>query len=56
MPPSAKAPTPQDDHAWEKEFAPKITKRHLWTVIVIYMVWLLMLAGLSYERWFVSLR
>ncbi|MBK8271099.1 MAG: hypothetical protein IPK83_23410 [Planctomycetes bacterium] len=51
MPPNASR---QDDRAWEKEFAPKVTRKRVIMVAVIYTVWLLFLAGLSAERWFFS--
>ncbi|MBX3394988.1 MAG: hypothetical protein KF841_06435 [Phycisphaerae bacterium] len=44
------------DRAWEKEYAPKISKRRLITVASIYAAFVLLLAALSFERWFVSFR
>lgn len=44
----------KDDHAWEKEFAPKVSRGRLILVAAIYAVWLLFLAGFSVERWYHS--
>lgn len=49
--------TPQDaDYAWEKEFAPKISKSQLSLAIIVYGVWIIFLATLSVQRWFGGLQ
>jgi len=44
------------DMAWEKELAPKVSRRRLGVAAAVYVVWLAFLAFLSAERWFGSLQ
>jgi hypothetical protein len=44
------------DRNWEKQFAPKITRRQVVTAVVVYAVWLGFLAFLAIDRWFGSLQ
>ena len=44
------------NHDWEREFAPKVTRRRLLVGIVIYAAWLAFLAVLAGERWLGSLQ
>lgn len=49
--------TPQaNDHAWEKELAPKIGRGRLVATIVIFGLWIAFLAYLSIDRWYGSLQ
>jgi hypothetical protein len=52
---TAQAP-PVDDHAWEKELAPRITRGKLMCVAGIYCLWLGFLVVLAAIRWFGSLQ
>lgn len=40
-----------DTHAWEKEFAPRITLRHLVPAVVLYVSWMIFLAWVAVDRW-----
>jgi hypothetical protein len=42
--------------AWEKELAPKITRRKLTFAVGVYCLWLAFLATLAAIRWFGSLQ
>lgn len=44
------------DRSWEKEYAPKISKGRLIATATIYAAFVIFLAALSFERWFVSFR
>ncbi len=46
-----KAPPANDDHAWEKEFAPKVRKGRVIFVCTIYAAFTLLMAGLAIQRW-----
>lgn len=45
-----------DNYAWEKELAPKISRRYLLLVIALYCVWIGFLAVVAIHRWFGSLQ
>lgn len=47
MSPDAVAST----HAWEKEFAPRITLRHLVPAVALYAAWMAFLAWIAIDRW-----
>ncbi|GJQ26374.1 MAG: hypothetical protein HBSAPP02_14060 [Phycisphaerae bacterium] len=40
-----------DTHAWEKEFAPRITLRHLVPAFALYAAWMIFLAWIAVDRW-----
>ncbi|HWL92772.1 MAG TPA: hypothetical protein VNT79_04490 [Phycisphaerae bacterium] len=42
------------DIRWDKQYAPKISRKQVILVSAIYGIWLLFLAALSIERWFFS--
>jgi len=46
------APTIDDDHAWEKEYAPKIGRGRVILTLVVYAIFLLGLAAIAAQRWF----
>lgn len=46
----------KDDHAWEKEFAPRVTRGRLITTLVVFGVWVAFLAAVSVDRWFGELQ
>ena len=53
MPPKA---TRQEDGNWEKELAPRVTRRRLVFALIVFGVWIAFLAVLSAERWFGALQ
>ncbi len=46
----------KDDHAWEREFAPRVTRGRLITTLVVFGLWLVFLAAVSAHRWFGELQ
>ena len=44
--------TNADDHAWEKEFAPKIGRGRVILSVVVYTIFLLGLGAIAAQRWF----
>lgn len=46
----------RSDCAWEKEQAPRISRRRLTVAAAIYCLWLIFLAVLSAIRWFGALQ
>ncbi len=46
---------PQDDHAWEKKFAPKIGRVRLVLAVVVYLAFNGLLAYMAAQRWFGAL-
>jgi len=39
------------DYEWEKEFAPRVTRRHLTLVVTVYCAWIALLAVLAMNCW-----
>ncbi len=38
-------------HAWEKQFAPRISARHLILSVALYAAWMAFLAWIAIDRW-----
>ena len=49
-------PIPAGDYGWEKEHAPRITRKKVLLAVGVYCVWLAFLATLAAIRWFGSLQ
>ncbi len=45
-----------DDRAWEKELAPRVTRGKVVFVAIIYGLWIAFLAAIAAHRWFGSLQ
>jgi hypothetical protein len=45
-----------DDRAWEKELAPRVTRGKVVFVAVLYALWIAFLAAVAANRWFGSLQ
>lgn len=45
-----------DDHAWEKQYAPKIGRGRLIATVVVFGLWIAFLAYISINRWFGALQ
>jgi len=45
-------PAIDDDHAWEKEYAPKVGRGRVILTLVVYGIFLLGLAAIATQRWF----
>lgn len=45
-----------DDRAWEKELAPRVTRGKVILIGVIYALWMALLAYIAANRWFGSLQ
>lgn len=53
----AAAPTPTErSHAWEKEYAPKVTLRMVVATGVLFAIWIAFLAYIAIDRWSGSLQ
>ncbi len=44
--------TVDDDHAWEKQYAPKIGRGRVILTLAVYGIFLLGLAAIATQRWF----
>lgn len=42
------------NQTWEKEYAPRVTRRHLGVTVSIYCIWLGFLAALAASRWWLG--
>ncbi len=51
----ARTAAPRDDHAWEKEKAPKIGRPRMILAIAVYLVWIGILVSFGAVRWFGAL-
>ena len=47
---AAPSQTPQD-YSWEKQYAPRVTRRTLAVAVGIYCAWVAFLAVLALSRW-----
>jgi hypothetical protein len=47
---------PVDNYAWEKEFAPKISRGYIYSVAALYGLWIALMAGIAAHRWFGALQ
>lgn len=45
-------PTTQDDHAWEKQYAPKVGRGRVILSLSVYALFLLGLGAIAAQRWF----
>jgi len=51
MPMPAK-PSQPNDHAWETEFAPRVSKGYFYTTVVAFLIWMCFLGYFAASRWF----
>jgi len=45
-----------EDYAWQKEYAPRISRPYFFLVAALYVVWMSFLAVIAVNRWFGSLQ
>ena len=45
-----------DDHAWEKEFAPKIGRNRVILSLSVWALWIAFLLYFAFTRWFGTLQ
>jgi hypothetical protein len=48
---TAAAPPAAADHAWEKEFTPKVGRGRVLAAAALYALWMVFLAVIAVERW-----
>lgn len=44
--------TQSDDGAWERELAPRVSKRYFITTVVFFLLWLCFMGYHAARRWF----
>jgi hypothetical protein len=49
-------PTKIDDGAWEKVYAPKVSRGSVLMIAAIYAAWIIFLTFIAVNRWFGSLQ
>ena len=50
------SPTSNDQFAWEKEFAPKVSGRYLAFVSGLFALWMIFCMSIAFHRWFGDLQ
>jgi len=45
-------PTQPDDHAWETELGPRVSRQYFYTTVIVFVAWLAFLGYHAARRWF----